>query len=155
MEDAMKTYAMFAAGLLIASLPAMGQDLRQEQKPDAPAYGTVYSLKASFLQKAVVNYAAALHSECDGVVESSIAHSTLLRIVAQELDMSKVHSALADLADQGRTPAIRYKAYLATAVFDNPAKFENTLRVRYTDSEQFFNAVASQVHKTLLGHNIR
>jgi hypothetical protein len=71
------------------------------------------------------------------------------------MDMSQVHSALVDLADRGRTPAIRYKAYLATAVFDNPARFENTLKARYTDSEEFFNAVASQVHKTLLGHIVK
>jgi hypothetical protein len=32
MEDAMKTFAMFAAGLLIASLPAMGQDLKQGER---------------------------------------------------------------------------------------------------------------------------
>jgi len=150
----MKTYVMIASGLLLASLSATGQNLKPEEKTDTPSYGTVYSYEPSYLRRAEMNYAAALHSDCDGVVESAIAHTTMLRIVARWLDMSRVHSALVDLADNGRTPVIRYKAFLATAVFDNPAKFENTLMVKYTDSDQFFNAVASQVHKTLLGHNI-
>jgi hypothetical protein len=155
MEVAMKTYVMIASGLLLASLSATGQNLKREEKVDVPVYGTVYSYEPSYLRRAAVNYAAALHSDCDGVVESAIAHSTLLRIVAQHLDMSQIHSELADLADKGRTSAIRYRAYLATAVFDSPARFENTVKVKYMDSDQFFSVVASQVHKTLLGHNVQ
>lgn len=151
----MKTYVLIASGLLLASLSAMGQNLKREEKAVVPAYGAVYSYKPSYLRRAAVNYAAALHSDCDGVVESAIAHSTLLRIVAQRLDMSQIHSELANLVDKGRTSAIRYRAYLATAVFDRPARFENTIKEKCVDGDQFFNVVASQVHKTLLGHNVQ
>jgi hypothetical protein len=151
----MKTYAMISAGLLVCSLSAAGQDLKQTDKPDAPAYGTLYSYQPSYLQRAAVNYAVALHSDCDGVVESAIIHSTLLRILAQDLDMSQIRSALAGLVDDGRTPAIRYRAFLATAVFDNPAKFENAGRSLYASSDQFFSVVASQAHNSLLGHNMK
>ncbi len=151
----MKTYAMIALGLLLTSLSATGQNLKREEKADVPVYGTVYSYEPAYLRRAAVNYAAALHSDCDGVVESAIAHSTFLRIFAQRLDLSQIHSELADLVDKGRTSAIRYRAYLATVVFDSPARFENTVKVKYPDGDQFFNVVASQVHKTLLGHNVQ
>ncbi len=149
----MKTYTMITAGLLLVSFTAPGQDLKREKKPDAPSYGTVYSLKPSYLQQAALNYAVALHSDCNGVVESAITHSTLLRIVAPRMDLNRIQSILADLAANGRTSEIRYRAYLATSVFDNPARFENTLEVRYIDGDAFFRVVASQVHRTLLGHN--
>ncbi len=149
----MKTSMIVAASLLMVSLPATAQTPASERQADAPMYGTVYSYAPSYLHRAALNYAAALRSECDGVVESAIAHSTLLRMVAQDLEMTQIQSTLADLAESGRTPAIRYKAYLAAAVFDNPEKFASTAKVRYADSEEFFSAVASQVHRTLLGHN--
>ena len=151
----MKTFMMVAAGLLIVSTSAAGQSPKRGAKPDAPAYGTVYSYEPSYLRRAALNYAVALQSDCDGVVESAIAHTTLLRMVAQQLDMGKIHSILVNLSEQGRTPAIRYKAYLATAVFDDPARFENTARRMYEDCDDFFAVVASQVHKTLLGHNMK
>ena len=151
----MKTYAMITAGLLVCSFSAAGQDLKQTEKPDGPIYGTVYSYQPSYLQRAALNYAVAMRSECNGVVESAIIHSTLLRILAQDLDMSQIRSALADLADEGRTPEIRYRAFLAMAVFDNPAKFENAGRALYANGDQFFSVVASQVHNSLLGHNIQ
>ena len=151
----MKTYTMVTVGLLLVSFTSMGQDLKRNEKPDAPSYGAVYSFEPSYLRQAAQNYAVALHSDCDGVVESAITHSTLLRIVAPHLDLDQIQSKLADLAGNGRTSEIRYRAYLAAAVFDNPAKFENTLEVRYTDGDAFFRVVASQVHRTLLGHNIQ
>ncbi len=151
----MKKLAMVATGLMVVSFSVVGQPVKNEKRPGSPVYGAVYSYEPAYLNRAALNYAAALQSDCDGVVESAIAHSTLLRMVAQQLEMGRIQSILVNLSEEGRTPAIRYKAYLATAVFDNPRKFENTARRMYEDSDEFFGVVASQVHNTLLGHNMK
>ncbi|HTP12560.1 MAG TPA: hypothetical protein VMM37_02995, partial [Bacteroidota bacterium] len=121
----MKTFAMVAAGLMVVSYSVVGQPVKNEEKSGTLENGTVYSIEFSSHRGAALNYAVALRSDCDGVVESAIAYSTLLRLVAQDLDMGRIQKILVDLSENGRTHAIRYKAYLALAVFENPAKFQN------------------------------
>ena len=90
----------------------------------------------------------------DGVAESALAHLTFLRIDLPQLDLKKIESTMINLAETGRTPVIRYKAYLASIVFESPASFAKALNTEAANSDLFFSVVASQVQKTLLGQNL-
>jgi len=151
----MKTFAMFAAGLLLASVPALGHCNTQGMPQDAPYLATISSHSDAYLQKAVNTYTVLLTSPYDGIVESAIAHLAYCRMSLRHIDMKEARQAIANLAESGRTPAIRYKAYLATIVFESPEVFAKGLNVESTDSDQFFMAIASRAQKTLLGQNIK
>ena len=150
----MKAYAMVAAGLLLVSFPATGQIVKHEGTNDGSYFGASCSYKTAYLEQAGKNYAMALKSMNDGIVESAIAHSTFMRITAPSLDLKENRTAIVRLSETGKTPVIRYKAYLATVVYDSPTSFQNILSKKYANGDQFFDVVASQVHKTLLGHNM-
>ena len=151
----MKALGMFAAGLFLVSVPTIAQIQNRENALEALYFGPTSSYKTPYLEQAARNYAQALKSTNNGVVESAIAFSAYLRISSPGLDLRDIRRTITDLSENGRTPVIRYKAYLATVVFDSPMSFAGTLNDRYTDSDQFFTVVASQVHRTLLGHNLK
>jgi hypothetical protein len=151
----MNAYTMLAAGLFLASVPTMGQNNRQGMQQEPPYFAEMSSHSHDYLQKAIKNYALALTSANDGVVESSIAHLTFFRISLPQIDLKEIRATMVDLAESGRTPVIRYKAYLATIAFESPASFVRALNAESAESDQFFSGIASQVQKTLLGQNIK
>jgi hypothetical protein len=147
----MKAYTMLTVGLLFASLQALGQEMRSDPSNVSP----LSSYTKDYIQNAITNYRAALNSANDGIVESAIANLSYIRIALPQLDLRKSHAAIANLTESGRTPVIRYKAYLAMLVFENPESYMSSLKTEFTESDKFFSSVASQVQKTFFGHNIR
>ncbi len=61
-----------------------------------------------------------LKSENDGVIGSSIAHLVRMKLAFSGRQFPRAEQALRSLVTGGRTMTIRYKAYLASAVFDEP-----------------------------------
>ena len=151
----MKTYAIVIAGFFLVSIPAEGQSQKQGEIITFSYLGTNTSYTTAYLKQAASNYEMALKSWNDGVVEAAIAQSTYLYVLAPQINLRNIREAILNLAESGHTPAIRYKAYLASIVFDSPLSFESVLSGQYTDSDEFFAKIASQVHKDLLGHNIK
>ena len=151
----MRTYMILTAGLLLAVVPAMGQNDPLEKQLDASnvTSQTVYS--DSYLHKAFCNYTMALNSTNDGLVESTIAYLAYLRLNMPQADLKDLGITISGLAESGRTPVIRYKAYLATMIFESPKSFSQMQNTNYTDSNEFFSSVASHAQRTLLGQNIK
>jgi hypothetical protein len=121
----------------------------------ASCLGKKSSYSRLHLEKAAANYAAGLKSGVDGLVESSITYSTLLRVAAPELDLCGIRAELDKIATSGNTPAIRYKAYLASIVFENPQAFQNAFGNEDADGNQLFGMVAEHVSRNLLGYKAR
>jgi hypothetical protein len=96
-------------------------------------------------------YAPALVSDNDGVVESGIAQSVNAKIAMPAGEFNKIRTALGSLAVCGRTPSLRYKAYLAGLVFENPSLFEGTDVRRFDSSEQLFASLSDRLQKVLIG----
>lgn len=109
-------------------------------------------LRANF-EKVQRNYLAALASENEGVVQSAIAHVTKLRLVCPEREVRDLQTKISDLAVHGMTPAIRYRAYLASYVFDQPGLLLEEFKNDYRDDTELFNAIANRLQKSLLGYN--
>jgi len=66
------------------------------------------------------------------------------------MDLSAIRDEIKDIAVNGDTPVIRYKAYLATLVFQDPREFESAVGSVSPESNQFFSTVADRVSKRLL-----
>lgn len=147
----MKARVMMIAGIFLVTLPAMGQSQKGEEMVVGSCFGRISSYSKSYLKKAAGSYEAGLKSGNEGVVEASITFSTFLRVADPQLDLSDIRQELEKVAVSGRTPALRYKAYLATMVFENPQAFKSAWSVEGPDGSRFFTAVAEQVSRTLLG----
>ena len=106
------------------------------------------------MQHARKNFVASLNNDNDGVVESSIAHVVHMRIALPHNDMPEIERTLDELTTDGHSPVIRYKAYLATLVFSDPMGFRSVMSTDYESGDAFFSAIASQLQKTMLTHDV-
>ncbi len=154
-EVVMKAYKVLISGLILVSIPVLAQGKQPSSRHDSPNSATIWTYNDEYIQKAIKNYEAALNSSNDGVVESAIAHVTFMRIDLPKTDLKKIEATLTNLAEAGRTPVIRYKAYLASIVFESPSTFANALKTDAVESDQFFSVIASEVQRTLLGQNMK
>ena len=96
------------------------------------------------------NYAYTLSFTNDGLIESALAVVTMVKLDLPADEFSEIKDKIDRLATKGETPVIRYKAYLAEAVFTNPAMFKEEAERQYSDSDAFFTALAGRMTKTLL-----
>ncbi len=98
-------------------------------------------------------YAAALSSKHNGFIESALAIVTMIKLDIPADEFPAIKDEIESLVVNGTTPVIRYKAYLAEAVFANPAMFKAEATRQYSDRDAFFSALAERMSKTLLSSN--
>ena len=146
----MKAFTL-AAGLILATASVVGQT--QQNSDERPCISNSINVATANIQNAKRNYLWTLQSDNDGVVESALAYVVQLRIILPREDMKAIESVVGDLALNGPTPVIRYKAYLATQVFANPQTFCEVASANYASSDQFFSALGLRLQQTMLGYS--
>jgi|WetSurMetagenome_2_1015567.scaffolds.fasta_scaffold441144_2 hypothetical protein len=139
-----------ATALLLAATVAYGQDSHSAERPYLTGRA---SYATANLTKAKTNFLASLHSTNEGVLESVLGHVTHMRIMLPQEDMSEIESRIEWIAVHGSTAVIRYKAYLASMVFDNPAEYAARVTSAFESSDEFFGSIATGVHDKLFGDN--
>jgi hypothetical protein len=100
------------------------------------------------------SYALCLKSPIDGVVESALAHITRLKLCRPEVGFGRIADILPELAREGRTPAIRYKAYIASMVYDMPGLFAPEQAVEFRTAEDLYAALSNRLQSSLLGSTL-
>ncbi len=100
------------------------------------------------VEKGLVNLLVALRSENRGLTESAILEVAELRILYPGSTMAETKDVIDSLSVHANVPSIRYKAYLASNVCDNPEWFANKGNIK-SDNE-FFESVEAQLHETIL-----
>jgi hypothetical protein len=98
------------------------------------------------------SYATSLSFSNAGTVESALAIVTMIKLDLPVEEFSIMRDEVRRLAVNGATPVIRYKAYLAEAVFANPAMFKEEAARRYSEPDELFSALAQRITKTLLSN---
>jgi hypothetical protein len=96
------------------------------------------------------SYAISLSSDNNGLNESALAVVAMVKLDLPAEQFSRIKEEIDRLVTNGATPVIRYKAYLAEAVFANPAMFKDVAARQYTNRDAFFGALAEKMTKTLL-----
>jgi hypothetical protein len=61
-----------------------------------------------------------------------------------------VYAKICDLANEGETPAVRYKAALVRFVFDFPQMFERERGREYRNDQELFSAIEARLHSSTL-----
>lgn len=146
----MNARMMFVTAALVA-LPFIAP-AQANERVDTSCYRRIASYSQAHLQKAARVLRANLNCDNEGVVESSIALCAFLRVAAPHLDLGDLQRRLGDVAISGATPAIRYKAFLATIVFENPRDFQDALPLVGSESGPFFETVSARVSKILVSN---
>jgi hypothetical protein len=120
-----------------------------------PGYFSTYETHQKMdLEKIACRYVECIKTGNPGVVESALSHVVRMKLFVPELRCPGLREAISSLAVFGATPAIRYKAYLASLVFDSPVLFKDERTRLYTDGDDLFNTVAARLQVALLGsHN--
>lgn len=142
----MKRSTFVVAALLSVAAAAPAQSTAD--RPYFPAAEKYQNLDVRSLERSFVS---ALGSTNDGVVESAIAHVARLKMQVPSASMERVKAALGCLSVNGRTAGIRYRAYLAGLVFDDPGLFAKDAMQNFAGSEEFFTALSGRLQNELLG----
>lgn len=134
----MKTWTLILVGMLLV---AAGSAARRERH------------KAINAGKAEMNYLRCLNSGTDAIVESALAGVVALKMALPEHDFARLEKRAGELAVNGRTASIRFKAYLTNAVLENPGLFGRYVDMRPDNPEELFYFIASRLHMSLLGYS--
>ncbi len=108
----------------------------------------------TFPSEAVEYYVDALKFDNAGVVESAIFLSLKFKLFMPHSDTDALAKEVNRLAKKGATERIRYKAYIASQFFKNPAMLNNVERKNYrVNSDEFFRVLATELQKHMLAKN--
>ncbi len=95
-------------------------------------------------------FANSLSSGNNGLIESVLTIVTKMKLDLPADEFPKIKDEIDNLVTDGTTPVVRYKAYLAGAVFANPEMFKGQTTHQYNNQEAFFSELAETMTKTLL-----
>jgi hypothetical protein len=141
-EDVMNKKQMVLAALMITAITNLSQ--AQTFYPVLKKFSTAEK------ERMDRSYAVSLNFTYNGLIESALAVVTMIKLDLPEDEFPMIKGAIDDLAVHGTTPVIRSKAFLAKAVFANPAIFKEEAARQYSDPNTFFCALADRMTKTLL-----
>jgi hypothetical protein len=150
MEDVMKRSAILFASFLTAAIASPVSGQTAGTAAGGPAG---YRFSPAEVVRIEKNYVAGLRNMNDGVVESAVANGVRMRWALPASHLDGLRENLAVLSSEGRTPAIRFKAYLAGLVYDSPSMFAPESAKKYTWDDDLFAAIGSRAEKALLGYN--
>lgn len=84
------------------------------------------------------------------VVESALRDMAAIKLAQPDLTCERVYGRICELADEGATPAVRYKAAMVRMVFDFPQLFAEERGREYRNDQELFTALAQRLHHTTL-----
>ncbi len=138
----MKKLVVVAAATMLVAATTMSQD---------GYFSSEARHKTSDLDKASRRYMLCLKEPNQGVVQSALAHLVHMKLTVPATDFQAVEAEVKALSATSESPSIRYKAYLAGLVFENPAMFRSGSDADYNSPEELFSTIASRVQVTVLG----
>ena len=156
-EDAMKTTTLlFVGAFLMAAVvsEAGSQGITRDEGP-VRIFAQLSSYQKADMQYLEKFFLGSLNYPHDAVIESAIGEITRLKIAQQSCCSQAIESKLLELAREGNTSAIRYKATLASILFDNPNLFAEDAFRDFANPEELFRAMSRRLEKEVLVLNVR
>jgi hypothetical protein len=100
-----------------------------------------------FINKAKKNYLLSMDSNYNSVIESAIFVSMEMKDRYPEFDYSKLVDRFNELAIEGNTPTLRYKAQLASLYFNFYPMFSDIKIVNKENPEMFFKKISERLEQ--------
>ena len=95
-------------------------------------------------------YVESLRSENEGVIRSALAHAAWMKLMVPERSFPALQAEISSLVVSGSTPEIRYRASLASLVYERPALFVGETTRDFEDGDDMFASVARRVSFSML-----
>lgn len=112
-----------------------------------------YKFSDAFYQKTLKVFQSSLESDIPGIVESTIYNVVVLKKYYPSADYNKIVNELNDIAVDNASPAIRYKAHLASMYLTlNGIVVVHPIRNTY-EHEYIFKQISEQLENKLLTSN--
>jgi len=100
-----------------------------------------------FLEKALPNLVNGMESHVDGLIESCIYQSILLKNKHPKLDYKRVINKLKDLSINGSSVKIRYQAHLAFLYIKNSELFDDLNLKLDSEPTENFRVISSTIER--------
>ncbi len=106
-----------------------------------------------FINKAKKNYLLSMDSEYNSVIESAIFVSMEMKDRYPEFDYSKLVNRFNELAIEGNSPTLRYKAQLASLYFNFYSMFSDIKIADKENPELFFKKISERLEQLPVAAN--
>ena len=147
----MKTgFLIIAAGLVLATDPTARAQVALASAEKVRACARLESYQSFNVCRFERHFVNALKHEINGVVESTIREAALIKLAQPDAYCPRIKEELDRLATEGATPAIRFKAWLAVMVYENPDLFVQEGKRQFVSDEEVFTALSDRLKSTLL-----
>ena len=117
---------------------------------EQPLFASVSSYVHADVNRLEKYMVSSLEQSTDGVVEDALREITRVKLAQPEAGAKRVMQKIRDLATDGKTPAIRYKAMLSLLVFENPPLFAELKEREFRSAEEMFSAIADSLKSSVL-----
>ncbi len=114
-------------------------------------FSSLETHRSTDLGKIACKYTNCLKSGNVGVIESALAHVVRMKMYVPELECPGLRQEISSLSVAGPNASVRYKAFLASLVFDTPGLFKEEAVREFDTPEELFNSVALRLQIALLG----
>jgi hypothetical protein len=105
------------------------------------------------IESAKKNCLVALKSDNEGVVQGSIALAARIKLRAPATEMEDIQKMLNELSNEHSSATVRYEAYIASNICDDPKWYVEDISVTSAKEEQFFIAATNRLQQKLFGLN--
>jgi hypothetical protein len=105
----------------------------------------------SKLEYAKKNLLIGIRSTNQGLVESAMMQVAKVKIAYRASDFAEVKDVIDSLSVNANNPSIRYRAYLASNVCDNPTWFAKEDYAREQNVNKFYESVAEELQARVIG----
>ncbi|MEK7249476.1 MAG: hypothetical protein AAB209_03535 [Bacteroidota bacterium] len=143
----MKTARFWAIAVVVAACVATAS--AQERIPGSAGYPIFADLKSyqEFdVNRFGKNFLGSLeYADCNDIVECGLAQVAMLKLAQPAAQLNVLKKKVDGLALHGDTPAVRYKAYLTSMVFEHPELFIYEKYGTYLTGEELFTALAQRL----------
>jgi hypothetical protein len=99
------------------------------------------------------NCVMGMKSENDGLVKGCIALAAKIKLRIPSTDIEEIEKMLTELSEEHFSPVVRYEAYIALQICNDPEWFAEDTHVTTAENEQFFIAAANRLQQKLFGLN--
>lgn len=106
-----------------------------------------------FINKAKKNYLLSMDSEYNSVIESAIFVTMEMKDRYPEFDYSNLVDRFNELAIEGSTPTLRYRAQLASLYFNFYPMFSDIKIVNKENPELFFKKISERLEQLPVAAN--
>jgi hypothetical protein len=113
-------------------------------------FGNVKAHPTKDLVTASSRYVDCFHINNEGVVASALAHAVWMKLARPDMAFTNLRTEINALALAAPSVDLRYRAHLASLVFDSPALFKGIESMDLEGDVELFASVAGRVSYTLL-----